>query len=130
MSGKPIDDNELLENAIPIPHEEEEEEAMSLEPIEVSAMDDTTAPKKISSFAERESKQVVWKRAPLKTGTGACHVKTFVTKLRLDAIEHIDEQVNQWLDENPDYEVKFVTTSIGKLVGKTSEDALFMSVWV
>ena len=29
-----------------------------------------------------------------------------------------------------EYEVKFVNTTTGKLVGKISEDALFMNVWV
>ncbi|MEM6332604.1 MAG: hypothetical protein AAF823_04615, partial [Planctomycetota bacterium] len=41
-----------------------------------------------------------------------------------------DEQVNEWLDAHPEYEVKFVSQSIGKLVGKNTEDALFMSIWV
>ncbi|QDU70427.1 hypothetical protein [Mucisphaera calidilacus] len=129
MSDKPIDDKELLDNAIPIPHQEDE----LLEPIDVSEESASLEPDKkpkITSFAEREHRKVEWKRAPMQTGTGACHVKTFVTKLRLDALEHIDEIVNAWLDENPTYEVKFVTTTVGKLVGKTTEDALIMNVWV
>ncbi|MEQ9455635.1 MAG: hypothetical protein RLN76_13720 [Phycisphaeraceae bacterium] len=128
---KHFKEDELLENAIPIPPEALEEEPEEQEIVMDIVPEDPTEKKPtISSFAEREKHQVVWKRAPFKTGTGACHVKTFVTKLRLDAIDHIDEQVNQWLDENPEYEVKFVTTTVGKMVGKSTEDALIMSVWV
>ncbi|MEM7577385.1 MAG: hypothetical protein AAF328_07895 [Planctomycetota bacterium] len=71
-----------------------------------------------------------WSRKTNVTGKGATHVKTFFCKLRPDAIQNIDEQVNDWLDKHPEYEVKFVTTTIGKLVGKNIEDALFMNVWV
>lgn len=130
MSDKHFDDQELLQNAIPIPHEEEEDETLA--PLEMSEEEVVPAEQKpkITSFAERQHREVKWQRAPVKTGTGACHVRTFVTKLRLDAIEHIDEQVNAWLDEHPEYEVKFVTTSVGKMVGKTTEEALIMNVWV
>lgn len=124
---KHYEEEELLENAIPIPPEEDEDETPVME---IVPEDPVQKKPQISSFAEKERRKIVWKRAPIKTGTGACHVKTFVTKLRLDAIDHIDEQVNEWLDENPEYEVKFVTTAVGRMVGKTTEDALIMSVWV
>ena len=71
-----------------------------------------------------------WKRQPNKTGAGATHVKTFFCKLRADAIEFMDEQMNQWLDQHPEVEVKFVTTSVGAMVGKTTEPALFINLWV
>jgi len=67
---------------------------------------------------------------PNKTGHGAIHVKTFVAKLRLDSIEHMDQQINEWLDAHPDYEVKFCTMSTGELKDKLTEPALFLCVWV
>jgi len=88
------------------------------------------ASSKIQQFAQRKAHEDHWNRTPNTTGKGAIHVKTFVTKLRIDAIEHLDEQVNEWLDTHPEYEVKFVSTATGKLVGKNTEDALFMNVWV
>jgi hypothetical protein len=69
-------------------------------------------------------------RMPNADGKGAVHVKTFHAKLRVDALDFLDEQINQWLEEHPEYEVKFSTATIGALVGKTTEPALFVMVWV
>ncbi len=86
---------------------------------------------KIQMFGPQTTKhEDKWNRTPNTPGTGAIHVKTFVTKLRLDAIDHMDQQINEWLDAHPQYEVKFVTTTVGKLVGKITEEALFVNVWV
>lgn len=71
-----------------------------------------------------------WKRKPNVTGTGASHVKTFHSKLNAEAVAFMDEQINQWLDEHPEYEVKFVTTSVGEWQGKLKEIAMVVSVWV
>ena len=71
-----------------------------------------------------------WKRTPNATGQGAIHVKTFVAKLRPDAMEYLDQQINEWLDDNPEYEVKFVTTSTGTFMSKNPEPALVLNVWV
>ena len=130
----PTNDDDLLETAIPIPHEEGDD-LDELAPIEADDVlggdhDDNAAKAKIRQFAQRKIHEEHWNRTPNTTGAGAIHVKTFVTKLRLEAVEHLDEQVNQWLDAHPEYEVKFVTTTIGRLIGKNTEDALFMSVWV
>ena len=139
-------DDELLAGALPMPSEDEDE----LEELEViddgvdheldpiDAGDLTTggadpadmSSDKIKAFGVRKAHEDHWNRTPNTTGQGAIHVKTFVTKLRLEAIEHLDTQVNEWLDAHPEYEVKFVTTTIGTLFGKNKEEALFMNVWV
>ncbi|MEM1447362.1 MAG: hypothetical protein AAF911_05735 [Planctomycetota bacterium] len=152
MSDK-INDEDLLANAIPIDLSEEDEveethaklkapddgiarsDDEDLTPIDIDEEGlggDPNQQSKIMIFGEAERKAHAdhWNRTPNSTGTGAIHVKTFVAKLRLDAIDNLDEQVNNWLDLHPEYEVKFVTTSVGKLVGKISEDAIFMNVWV
>lgn len=143
MSEHPTND-ELLNEAIDISQLEAEEAAddtadkvrlddEELAPIEMAAEDASHAGKSmIQAFGTptRQPHDEKWTRQPNLTGQGAIHVKTFVAKLRLDAIEHLDEQVNEWLDLHPEYEVKQVTTSIGKLVGKNTEDAIFMNVWV
>ncbi len=130
-------DDELLDNALPMPKDDDADlesldDLETLEPIEVEDLE-TSGPgaSMITQFGgQRKPHDEHWARTPNTPGTGAIHVKTFVTKLRLDAIEHLDEQVNQWLDAHPEYEVKFVTTAVGKLVGKNVEEAIFMSVWV
>lgn len=71
-----------------------------------------------------------WKRRPNVTGTGAIHVKSFHCKLTGDSLEFLDNQINEWLDANPEYEVKMVTTSVGEWTGKTKEPCLVVNVWV
>lgn len=73
-----------------------------------------------------------WKRAPAPTGTnrGAVHVRSFHCKLTGDSLEFLDNQINDWLDAHPHYEVKMVTTSVGEWTGKLKEPALIVNVWV
>lgn len=138
-------DDELLNDALPMPVEDEELEELEaiddgtdheLAPIDVGdlsieGMDPAElSTSKIQAFSVRTPHEDHWQRTPNITGQGAIHVKTFVTKLRLDAIEHMDTQVNEWLDNHPEYEVKFVTTTTGALFGKNKEEALFMNIWV
>ena len=135
--SKPTREEQLLANAIPIDVNETDandgtdHDAEALKPID---MDEPTSSvvgsNKIRTFDTRKPHDENWKRTPNITHSGAIHVKTFVTKLRLDAIDHLDQQINEWLDNHPEYEVKFVNQSIGKLVGKNTEDAIFVSVWV
>lgn len=152
--NKHISDEDLLADAIPIDlsdeDEAEEEHAKfkeaedglersgsdeDLVPIDLDEPDPDQDPGQASVIqvfgqATLAPHSDNWNRKPNITGSGAIHVKSFVAKLRHDAITHLDEQVNEWLDAHPEYEVKFVTTTVGKLVGKISEDAIFMNVWV
>lgn len=138
------DDNDLLANAIPIDSLDDDSDLEVIEddgdenelaPIELEGGDEEVAEgdvasSKIQALGKVQRHAEQWKRTPNATGTGAIHCKTFVAKLRLDAIEYLDEQVNHWLDSHPEYEVKLVTTNIGPLIGKTTENALFVNVWV
>lgn len=134
-----VSEEKLLADAIPIDldpadandgTDHDADEMAPLELDEVSPASTVIGSKKIRTFDTRKPHVDHWKRTPNVTNAGAIHVKTFVTKLRLDAINHLDDQINEWLDNHPEYEVKFVSQSIGKLVGKSTEDALFVSVWV
>ena len=71
-----------------------------------------------------------WNRTPNTTGQGAIHVRTFHCKLTDDALTYLDQTVNEWLDAHPQYEVKFVTSSVGTLTGKLKEPHLICQVWV
>ncbi len=133
-------DDELLADAIPIPMDELEEleelkieDADDLAPIDIddSPSQASLGGSMIQVFGgDRVPHEDNWSRKTNVTGQGATHVKTFFCKLRPDAIQFVDDQVNDWLDKHPEYEVKFVTSTVGKLVGKNVEDALFMNVWV
>jgi hypothetical protein len=86
--------------------------------------------KKIKAFGAGKKESTAWARQPNTTGTGATHVKTFHTKLTDDALRYVDEQINDWLDKNPEFEVKLVTTTIGTFTGKVKEPHLICQVWI
>ena len=71
-----------------------------------------------------------WNRTPNVTGQGAIHVKSFHAKLTGESLAFLDEQINEWLDAHPQYEVKMVTSSVGEWAGKTKEPNLIVQVWV
>ena len=86
--------------------------------------------KKITAIGEKKRHEEEWTRTPNATGTGAIHVKTFHSKLTDDALRYMDRSINEWLDAHPQYEVKFVNSSIGVLTGKLKEPHLICQVWV
>ena len=72
-----------------------------------------------------------WKRSPNLTGNGAIHVKTFHGKLNNESLDFLDQQINEWLDAHPQYEVKLVSSNVGDWTGKTGrEPNLIVQVWV
>jgi hypothetical protein len=52
----------------------------------------------------------------------ATRCKTFHCKLSGPALEHLDEQINDWVDAHQDVEIKFATSTVGLLEGKSSSD--------
>ena len=92
---------------------------------------DTAVPSasKIKFGPDVAHKKHEWKRTPVVTGYGACRVKSFHAKYSDQGIEHIDDAINEWLDEHAEVEVKFVTTSVHVFEGKIREPAIVMNVW-
>ncbi|MEM7228080.1 MAG: hypothetical protein AAF432_04615 [Planctomycetota bacterium] len=87
--------------------------------------------KMIRSIGEKQNRhEDEWARTPNTTGAGAIHVKTFHSKLTDDALRYMDQCINEWLDAHPQYEVKFVNSSVGILTGKLKEPHLICQVWV
>jgi hypothetical protein len=43
---------------------------------------------------------------------------------------YLDQQINEWLDAHPQYEVKFTSSAIGDFTGKVKEPHLIIQVWV
>ena len=86
---------------------------------------------KIQTFGQqtvRGQKRAFARKAAM-TGQGACRVRTFHCKIQAESLEYLDVAINDWLDANPDIEVKFATTTIGVMSGKLAEPNLIMSVW-
>jgi len=55
--------------------------------------------------------------------------KTFFTKLHPGAIDFLDEQITQWLKDNPGVVVKMTNTTTGEVQGKKTEANILMTVW-
>ena len=94
------------------------------------------APPKIQAFEQRlgsvgRKHEETWKRSPNVTGQGAIHVKTFHCKLNNESLDFLDQQINEWLDAHPQYEVKLVSNNVGDWTGKTGrEPNLIVQLWV
>jgi hypothetical protein len=70
-----------------------------------------------------------FKRKPFTTGQGAVRVRSFHGRLSDEGLCFMDDKINEWLDQHPEIEVKFVTTNIGQFEGKIREPALVVNVW-
>jgi len=93
---------------------------------------DSTAAVKITSFGGGHAAQVAtdkYKRKLNANGSGATRVRTFHARLSDEGLAFMDERINQWCDEHPDMEIKFVTSNIGLYEGKIKEPALILNVW-
>ncbi len=86
--------------------------------------------KKITAFEKESRHTEQWKREPAITGSGACHVRTFHSKLNNEALAYMDRTINEWLDDHPEYEVKFVSSTVGILTGKLKEPNLICQLWM
>jgi len=56
-------------------------------------------------------------------------VKTFYTKLHPGAIEFLDEQVSNWLRDNPGVNVKQTNIAIGDVAAKKTEPNIILTAW-
>ena len=56
-------------------------------------------------------------------------VKTFFTKLHVGSIAFLDEQITNWLKENPGVAIKRTNTATGVVEGKKTEPHIIVTVW-
>jgi len=101
--------------------------ALPIESAPASAQGST----KIQAFgaaALAGAKQRDFKRPVNVNGAGATRVKVFNTKITLAAVDHMIDQINEWLDSEK-VEVKFVNQVVGVVEGKKPEPNLILTVW-
>jgi hypothetical protein len=56
-------------------------------------------------------------------------IRTFFTKLHPGAIDFLDEQICNWLKDNPGITVKRTNMTTGEVQGKKTEANIIISVW-
>lgn len=90
----------------------------------------TAGSKKIRAFVKNVKHKESWLRTPNLTPYGATHVHTFHAKLTDESLAYMDTVINEWLEQHPECDVKFVSSTIGTFTGKVKEPALICQVWV
>ncbi|UCG58034.1 MAG: hypothetical protein JSU70_00730 [Phycisphaerales bacterium] len=56
-------------------------------------------------------------------------VRTFFTKLHPGALNFLDEQINDWLKNNPGIQVKRTDLTTGEVQAKKTEPNIIITVW-
>lgn len=56
-------------------------------------------------------------------------VKTFFAKLHPGAMEFLDGQIADWLNNNPGITIKQTNTTTGEMTGKKTEPNIIIAVW-
>jgi len=105
-----------------------EEETLSL----VDEKDVESAGRKIEALGSKEKHKIVDEsklhRELHRTGTGATRVKIFHSKMNDGAVDFMIQMINEWIDANPDVEVKNVQTTVGTWEGKHPEPHLIITL--
>ena len=74
------------------------------------------------------AKRTEFKREPVNTGTGAVRCRAFHCKIAESSIEHMENQINAWLDDE-NIDVKHVGHIVGAMEGKHTEPNIIVMVW-
>jgi hypothetical protein len=67
---------------------------------------------------------------PLLKGTrAATRCRTFHCKLTDTSLQHLNEQINEWVDEQEGVEIKFALSNIGVVEGKHADPHLIVTIF-
>lgn len=98
--------------------------AMSIRPPGAAAGSGVRA---IKSSLELD-KRIDFKRKAVNTGSGAVRCRMFHSKIAESSMEHMQDQINTWLDDE-NIDVKHVGHMVGALEGKHTEPNIIVMVW-
>ena len=105
------------------------------EPLSLVAEEELDETRSITAFgAKGVAARVVLdetklKRPLNKSGAGATRMRIFHTKINDGAAVFMTQTINEWIDANPDIEVKFVGSAVGIWEGKHPEPHLILTLW-
>ena len=115
-------------------------DVVEFEPIQMEEDDEYKRPLDMSESRVHAAtgaalvEKAIWDESKFKRkadpdAKGACRMRIFHAKLSEGALEYMNNQINEWLDDNDDIYIKYATTTIGLFEGKHSEPNIFMSVF-
>ena len=56
-------------------------------------------------------------------------MKTFFAKMHSGALTYLEEQITNWLKDNPDIVIKNTNVTVGEVQGKTTEPNIVIVIW-
>ncbi len=84
----------------------------------------------IAAFTDASTFEAQVFQRPLNpAGRGASRMRIFHCKLAPGPVMHMNLQINQWLDANPDIEIKFANTTVGVMEAKHAEPNLIVTLF-
>jgi hypothetical protein len=97
------------------------------QPIKPMGAAPTSAVRAIKSTLEM-GKRTQFKRQVVNTGTGAVRCHIFHCKVAESSMEHMENQINVWLDDE-NIDVKHIGHLVGALEGKHTEPNIIVVIW-
>ncbi|GAI21413.1 unnamed protein product [marine sediment metagenome] len=114
----------------PIPFDDDDKSGASVShsPLSLGGGGTAEAPKVEAAphLAKPDAKKPAEKVVSTERITG---VKTFFTRLHAGAIDYLDEQISNWLKQNPGITIKRTNTVTGEIQGKKTEPNIIVTVW-
>jgi len=127
--NNPINDNSdqpiPLDEPIPFDEAVASETGVSHSPLDLGGGSSTAQTPKIEApkpFLKKPAEKIV-------STDRIAGVKTFFTKLHPGAMNFLDEQITNWLKENPDVKIKRTNVATGDVQAKKTEPNIIITVW-
>ena len=121
--NNPINDNS--DQPIPFDEAVASETGVSHSPLDLGGGSSTAQTPKIEApkpFLKKPAEKIV-------STDRIAGVKTFFTKLHPGAMNFLDEQITNWLKENPDVKIKRTNVATGDVQAKKTEPNIIITVW-
>jgi len=122
----PLDED--LDKAIPSDDDDTSDTSISHSPLDLGGSGTVKVPKvkataKVVKPAAKKPVEKIVSTDRIRS------VKTFFAKLHAGSLDFVDGQIVNWLKENPDITIKQTNTTVGNVVGKTTEPNIIITVW-
>ena len=113
---------------IPFDNDDKSGASVSHSPLNLGGGGTAEAPKVEAAphLAKPDAKKPAEKVVSTERITG---VKTFFIKLHAGSIDFLDEQISNWLKQNPGITIKRTDTVTGDVAGKKTEPNIIITVW-
>ncbi len=103
-----------------------EAEDINISDIASSAIKPFAAPDLVTPPSATQHK---FKRHLQHNVCGAIRCRIFHAKLNDGALQFLQDQINDWIDQNPEVDIKHLNTNVGIVEGKSSEPHLVITLF-